>query len=275
MGNGAVRDGDYKFLKILNNTFLFNVVEDPLEHANRKERQKSIYHRLVQEWNDWNASMLPEIKESFTLQLRWRGTCRPFRGQESRPDAGHSRPARRLELPSHQTAICVKLGAMKRVVIIGRGASGKSTLARRLGDITRLPVIEVDKIFWRPGLIATPREQWVIVQEKLVAGDRWIMDGDLGPYDAVEVRLRAADTIIFLDFSLVRCAWQAIRRSRERADFWRLLLAYRHQSRPILRAAIANHAPNAVLHVFRGPKALGRFVDSYGATASAETGNAI
>jgi hypothetical protein len=29
------------------------------------------------------------------------------------------------------------------------------------------------------------------------------MDGDLGPYDAIEVRLRAADTIIFLDFSIV------------------------------------------------------------------------
>jgi hypothetical protein len=27
------------------------------------------------------------------------------------------------------------------------------------------------------------------------------MDGGLGPYDAVEMRLRAADTIILLDFS--------------------------------------------------------------------------
>jgi hypothetical protein len=149
---------------------------------------------------------------------------------------------------------------MKRVVIIGRGASGKSTLARRLGIITGLPVIEVDKIFWRPGAIATPREQWVEMQEKLVAGDGWILDGDLGPYDAVEVRLRAADTIIFLDFSLARCAWRAIRRSGERADFWRWLLAYRYESRPNLRAAIANHAPSAVLHVFRGPNALERFV---------------
>jgi arylsulfatase A-like enzyme len=62
----AVRDGDYKFLKILNNTFLFNVAEDPLERANLKDRQKDVYHRLVREWDDWNASMLPEIQESFT-----------------------------------------------------------------------------------------------------------------------------------------------------------------------------------------------------------------
>jgi hypothetical protein len=129
-----------------------------------------------------------------------------------------------------------------------------------LGDVTGLPVIEVDKIFWRLGLVATTRDEWVVLQEKLVAGDRWIMDGDLGPYDAVEVRLRAADTILFLDFSLVRCAWRAIRRSREGADFWRWLLAYRYQSRPILRAAVANHAPNAVVHVLRGPKAVGRLI---------------
>jgi arylsulfatase A-like enzyme len=62
----AARDGDYKFLKILDNTFLFNVVDDPLERANLKDREKDIYRRLVREWYDWNATMLPEIKESFT-----------------------------------------------------------------------------------------------------------------------------------------------------------------------------------------------------------------
>jgi adenylate kinase family enzyme len=97
----------------------------------------------------------------------------------------------------------------------------KWTLAVRLGEITGLPVIELDKVFWRPGLVATPRDQWVVVQKKLVAEEKWIMDGDLGPHDAVEIRLRAADTILFLDFSFVRCGWHAVRRSRERADFWR------------------------------------------------------
>ena len=46
----AARDGDYKFLKILDNTFLFNVVEDPLERANLKDRQKDVYQRLAREW---------------------------------------------------------------------------------------------------------------------------------------------------------------------------------------------------------------------------------
>src|SRR4030088_1047113 len=149
---------------------------------------------------------------------------------------------------------------MKRVVILGRGASGKSTLARRLGEITGLPVFVLDKVFWRPGLAATPRDQWVVVQERLVAEEGWIMDGDLGRSVVVEVRLRAADTIIFLDFSLVRCASRAVLRARARADFWRWLMAYRYQSRPILMQAIANHAPTTELWVFRAPGALRRFV---------------
>jgi len=121
---------------------------------------------------------------------------------------------------------------LKRVLIIGPGASGKSTLARQLAEITGLPVIELDKVFWRAGLVETPRDEWVELLQKPVGEAEWIMDGDLGPYDAIEVRLRAADTVIFLDFSLVRCAWRALRRSRERIDFWLLLLRYRRHSSP-------------------------------------------
>src|SRR5260370_21196303 len=73
--------------------------------------------------------------------------------------------------------------------------------------------------------------------------------------------LRAADTVIFLDFSLVRCAWRAIRRSRERANSWSWLLAYRRQSRPLLMQAIATHAARADGHIFRSPRALRRFVE--------------
>src|SRR5437879_10479674 len=159
---------------------------------------------------------------------------------------------------------------MKRLVILGRGASGKSTLAARLGEITGLMVIELDKVFW-PGLVATPRDQWVVVQEGFVAEEGWIIDGDLGPYDVVEVRLRAADTILFLDFSLLRCAWRAIRRTHERADFWRWLLAYRFQSRPILMKAIANHAASAELHILRDPEALRRFVADVAREARSRT----
>jgi arylsulfatase A-like enzyme len=86
----AVRDGNYKFLKILDNTFLFNVVEDPLERANLKDRQRDVYHRLVRDWYDWNASMLPEIRESFTHS---------FNGQELADHFGAKTPDLKPDIP--------------------------------------------------------------------------------------------------------------------------------------------------------------------------------
>lgn len=65
----AALDGDMKYLKILNNTFLFNVVEDPMERANLKERMPDTYNRLIAEWSAWNATMLPEIDASYTFSF--------------------------------------------------------------------------------------------------------------------------------------------------------------------------------------------------------------
>ena len=62
----AARVGDFKFLKLRQNTFLFNVVADPLERANLKARLPDVYARLEAEWLRWNGSMLPEIDASFT-----------------------------------------------------------------------------------------------------------------------------------------------------------------------------------------------------------------
>ena len=149
---------------------------------------------------------------------------------------------------------------MRRVVILGRGAAGKSVLAARLGELTGLPVIELDTYFWRPGPAATPPAAWADLQRQLARRPSWIMDGDLGRYDVPAVRLAAADTVIVLDFSLPRCAWRAVRRSRERADFWCWLLCYRRRSRPTVLRAIAEHAPGATVHVLRGPCAVRRFL---------------
>ncbi len=57
----AMRDGDMKWLRINGNEFLFNVVEDPLERANLKDRQPEVYKRMVADYEAWNATMLPDM----------------------------------------------------------------------------------------------------------------------------------------------------------------------------------------------------------------------
>ena len=149
---------------------------------------------------------------------------------------------------------------MKRIVILGRGAAGKSTLARQLGEMTGLPTTELDKLFWQSGLAPMLPAEWAALQEQLAQKESWILDGDLGAHDVVEVRLRAADTVILLDFGLVRCTWRAWRRARERADFWDWVLSYRRDSVPHLKAMIARYSPNATVHILRTPNALKQFL---------------
>ena len=56
----AVRDGDWKYLHMAGNEFLFDVMKDPRERANLKDRYKDIFDRLKSDWNAWSATMLPE-----------------------------------------------------------------------------------------------------------------------------------------------------------------------------------------------------------------------
>lgn len=139
-------------------------------------------------------------------------------------------------------------------MILGRGGAGKTTLASRMGLLTGLPVIELDQLFWRSDGSPTPLDRWVEIQRELVRRPGWILDGDLGPFDALEPRLRAADTVTVLDYSLVRCAWQSIRRSTESVGYWRWMLWYRRRSLPGVMADIATHASGAGIHVLRSPR---------------------
>ena len=140
-----------------------------------------------------------------------------------------------------------------RLVVLGPGAAGKSTFASELSEATGIPRTELDEVFWSSDLESTDPAEWTQIQKRLTSGDRWILDGDLGPYDVLEARLRRADTIVLLDTQTWRCAWRALRRSRERRDFWRWLLTWRRVYRPQLMEAIAIHAGAAELLIATTP----------------------
>jgi len=62
----ACRSGRLKYLKILDNNFLFDVVSDPLERANLKDRQPEDFARLAASYQAWNRTMLPLDPRAFT-----------------------------------------------------------------------------------------------------------------------------------------------------------------------------------------------------------------
>jgi adenylate kinase family enzyme len=163
---------------------------------------------------------------------------------------------------------------VRKVVILGRGGAGKSALSRQISDVTGIPAVELDALFRQPGPAPMDPSRWAACQHELVQPCCWILDRDLGPYDtALEVRLRAADTIVILDFTFLRCAWRTLRRGREQAEYWRWMWAYRRRSLPDVMRAISSEAPHAKLHVLRNPAMVQRFAGKVRQTAARERRN--
>ncbi|MEM8746063.1 MAG: adenylate kinase [Actinomycetota bacterium] len=154
---------------------------------------------------------------------------------------------------------------MQRIVVLGRGGAGKSTLAERLERTTALPRTELDAVFWSAELEPTPRDDWRRTQADLATRERWILDGDLGPHDDLAPRLRRADTVIVLDLPAWRCARRVIRRGRETRDFWSWMLRWRRRDRPMILRAIDRHAPTATLVVLSSPAEIDRWIEQVSA----------
>ena len=166
---------------------------------------------------------------------------------------------------------------MRRVVVVGSGGAGKSTFARRLGERTGLPVIHLDEHFWRPGWDPTPDDEWRQVVTALAAGDEWIIDGNYG--GTIDVRARAADTAVFLDYAPLGCIARALRRSlanygrpvqaagcpeRISFEFLRWIENYRRNSRPRALEHLGAGSPDLTLHVLRRPRDAARFLAAPG-----------
>ncbi len=105
---------------------------------------------------------------------------------------------------------------MKRVLIIGSGGAGKSTLARGLGKATGIEVFHLDKLYWRAGWTEPPKDDWQKILENELEKDEWIMDGNFG--GTMELRLQYCDTAIFLDFPRTVCIYRAVKRW---AKYWK------------------------------------------------------
>ena len=100
---------------------------------------------------------------------------------------------------------------MKRIMIIGCCGAGKSHLGRILSTQTGIELIYLDKHYWQPAYQTLSKPEWSDIVEKLTVQDSWILDGNyLG---TMEIRLRRADTVIFLDRSRWVCLQRILKRT--------------------------------------------------------------
>lgn len=90
---------------------------------------------------------------------------------------------------------------MKRVAVFGNAGGGKSTLARRLADLTGLPLYPVDTLQWKAGGDEVPHEEYLKAHADLLRRAEWIIDG-FGDVVSAWERFAVADTLVYVDLPL-------------------------------------------------------------------------
>ena len=99
---------------------------------------------------------------------------------------------------------------LRRILVLGSPGAGKSYFANRLAAMLELDVIHLDALFWRPGRIPTPVEEWRATVSSLVRRDAWVMDGTYE--QSLDIRVPAADAVFLIDKSKASCLWRIVRR---------------------------------------------------------------
>ena len=134
---------------------------------------------------------------------------------------------------------------MKKVIVIGCPGSGKTTFAKRLAELAKLPIYHLDAIWHKPDKTHIPREEFDSRIKEIFKGERWIIDGNYRR--TIEMRVEAADTVFLFDLPTKVCLEGALARvGAERADMpWQ-----EEALDPAFRQQIESFAENTLPEIY-------------------------
>jgi adenylate kinase family enzyme len=168
---------------------------------------------------------------------------------------------------------------MKRVAVFGNAGGGKSTLARRLAELTQLPLHTVDMMQFRAGGVAVPHEEYLKAHAELLRQDEWIIDGYGGIAPAWQ-RFAEADTLVYVDLPLVTHGWRVTKRLitglfvapkgwPENSPLWsstissyKVLWPCHRRLTPRYRQLVATEATSKRVHHLKSPAEMAAFLDA-------------
>lgn len=139
---------------------------------------------------------------------------------------------------------------MKRVAVFGNAGGGKSTLSKRLAEITSLPLTALDLVQYKPGGEKVPDEEYKIAHDEILQRECWIIDG-FGSLDTVWKRLEVADTLVYVDLPILQHYFWVTKRFIK--GFWAAPEGYPENS-PLLRSTLNSYYVVWLCHQKLTPK---------------------
>jgi adenylate kinase family enzyme len=104
--------------------------------------------------------------------------------------------------------------SVRRIAVTGPAGAGKSRLADELGRLLKIRVLHLDALFWKPGWVPTPRDEFEAMQRRELGAESWVVEAQFD--DMLPDWLRTADTVVFVDASPLTCLWRVSRRRLNR-----------------------------------------------------------
>lgn len=92
---------------------------------------------------------------------------------------------------------------MQKIIVIGCPGSGKSTFSKKLHKITGIPLFHLDMMYWNEDKTTVEKDVFLFRLSEAMKNSKWIIDGNYA--STMELRIKEADTIIFLDYPLDVC----------------------------------------------------------------------
>ena len=100
---------------------------------------------------------------------------------------------------------------MKKIAVFGKSGGGKSTFSKELSSLTGIPLLPLDLIEYLEGGEKVSEEQYLQKYNDVLNADTWIIEG-FGTMETFQERLKAADTLIYIDLPLWVHYWRVTKR---------------------------------------------------------------
>ncbi len=100
---------------------------------------------------------------------------------------------------------------MKKILVLGICGAGKSSLSKKLSDALDLPLYHLDSVYWQANWKIPKEDEWHTKLNNILSKPEWIMDGNY--CKTLEMRIKSADTVIFLNIPKHIAIYRVLKRS--------------------------------------------------------------